>query len=254
MNTERITLMEQRLQRAEKALSALETALEQYTDVHNDITALDAYLGSPEWLADRDDDEAGRLPQDLKRGVLSEDAIWNLIERYRDLKQQMHETNHDGSFRPMRRFKQQMSGEECIALLKRASRGVLAVLGDGGYPYGLPINHYYCEEDGRLYFHSGMRGHKVDALRRCDRASFCVIDEGRRREGDWALTLRSVIVFGRVFPVEDPEKAMEIARALSLKFTSDEDYIRREIEGAGPATLVFALRPEHISGKQVREA
>ena len=85
MNTERITLMEQRLQRAEKALSALETALEQYTDVHNDITALDAYLGSPEWLADRDDDEAGRLPQDLKRGVLSEDAIWNLLADCKEL-------------------------------------------------------------------------------------------------------------------------------------------------------------------------
>ena len=157
-------------------------------------------------------------------------------------------------FREMLRKQNAISMEDCLDLLTRAPRGVLSVAGDDGYPYGMPMNHYYCPEDGLIYFHGGKRGHKLDALRRCDRASFCVIDEGRRREGDWALTLRSVIVFGRVFPVEDPEKAMEIARALSLKFTSDEDYIRREIDGAGPATLVFALRPEHISGKQVREA
>lgn len=251
MNTERITLMEQRLQRAEKALSALETALEQYTDVHNDITALDAYLGSPEWLADRDDDEAGRLPQDLKRGVLSEDAIWNLIERYRDLKQQMHETNHDGSFRPMRRFKQQMSGEECIALLKRASRGVLAVLGDGGYPYTVPMDFLFA--DGNLYFHCAKEGHKLDAIRRCDKATFCVLSEGVKEPDSWWYHFDSVVCFGRMSIVEDKERTDTLLRMLGSKYFPEGYDIEADMTRNAPNALVLEMRVEHLSGKRVRE-
>jgi len=87
MNTERITQMEQRLDRATAAVEALEAAIEQYKAANVDLAALDTYLSSPEWHADRDDDEAGRLPKDLRRGVLSEDAIWNLLERHRELKE-----------------------------------------------------------------------------------------------------------------------------------------------------------------------
>lgn len=89
MDIERIKQMEQRLDRATAAVEALETAIEQYKAVHEDIASLDAYLGSPEWHADRDDDEAGRLPKGLRRGALSEDAIWNLLERHRELQKQM---------------------------------------------------------------------------------------------------------------------------------------------------------------------
>ena len=101
-------------------------------------------------------------------------------------------------FRQMNRKKQQLPDEECIDILKTELRGVLSVNGDDGYPYGLPINHYYCEDDGKIYFHSGKKGHKADALRRDDKASFCVYDGGFRKEGEWALNIRSVIVFGRV--------------------------------------------------------
>ena len=89
MNIERITQMEQRLERATAAVEAMEAAIEQHKAVRDDIASLDAYLGSPEWHADRDDDEAGRLPKELKRGVLSEDAIWNLLERHREVQKQI---------------------------------------------------------------------------------------------------------------------------------------------------------------------
>lgn len=157
-------------------------------------------------------------------------------------------------FREMLRFKQALPREECIDILKREKRGVLSVLGDDGYPYGMPINHFYCEDDGKLYFHGGRKGHKIDALRRCDKASFCVYDEGFRREGEWALNIKSVIVFGRVEFVDDHERAMELARRLSRKFTDDEGYIEHEIQSSGPGTLLFALVPEHISGKLVNES
>ena len=157
-------------------------------------------------------------------------------------------------FRKLTRFKQQLPPEECAELLARQRRGVLSVLGDGGYPYGLPMDHWYCPEDGHLYFHSGRSGHKVDAVARCDKVSYCVIDGGSPIEGDWALRFRSVIVFGRIRPVEDYGRAMDIARRLSLCFTQDEAYIEADIRKNGPATLIWELMPEHITGKRVTES
>lgn len=157
-------------------------------------------------------------------------------------------------FRDMLRFKQALSEAECIEILKREKRGVLSVLGDEDYPYGMPINHFYCEEDGKLYFHGGKKGHKIDALRHHDKASFCVYDEGFRKEGDWALNIRSVIVFGRVEFLDDYERVMTICRRLSHKFTHDEAYIEHEIKNSGPGTLMFCLTPEHMTGKLVNEA
>lgn len=157
-------------------------------------------------------------------------------------------------FRPMLRSRQQLSREECEKLLIQERRGVLSLLGDQGYPYGVPINYYYNPEDGKLYFHSGMKGHKLDALRACGKASFCVYDRGEPVPDHWALNVRSVIVFGRLEILEDREQGYEMARRLSRKFTGDEDYIQQEIDRYGPATVVFTLTPEHISGKLVNES
>ena len=157
-------------------------------------------------------------------------------------------------FRQMNRKKQQLTDEECIEILKKEFRGVLSVNGDDGYPYGLPTNHYYCEEDGKIYFHSGKKGHKIDAMNRCSKASYCVYDQGFRRDGEWALNIRSVIVFGHIEIVADFETAMAITRQLSLKYTDDTAYIDREIQQSGKNTLVFRLVPEHITGKLVNES
>ena len=157
-------------------------------------------------------------------------------------------------FREMLRKKQQLPEEECIRILKTELRGVLAVLGDDDYPYGMPINHYYCEQDGKLYFHGGKQGHKIDAMKRHDKASFCVYDGGFRRDGEWALNISSVIVFGRIEFIEDRETVYRISEELSRKFTDDDAYISREIEQYGPGTLMFALVPEHITGKIVKES
>ncbi len=157
-------------------------------------------------------------------------------------------------FRTMIRKKQQLPETECIGILKTQLRGVLSVLGDDDYPYGMPINHYYCEQDGKLYFHGGKKGHKIDAMKRHDKASFCVYDEGFRKDGEWALNIKSVIIFGRIEFVEDQETIYRISNELSHKFTVDDDYIQDEIRRSGAATLMFALVPEHITGKLVNES
>ena len=157
-------------------------------------------------------------------------------------------------FREMVRKHQQLTRETCIELLKNEPRGVLSLIGDDGYPYGLPIDHWYNEEDGCLYFHSGKTGHKVDAMKTCPKASFCVYDQGCREDGDWALHMKSVIVFGKIEIVEDHEKAIALTRALSFKYTSDAAYIEEEIRKYGHEVLVFRLVPEHMTGKITKES
>ena len=157
-------------------------------------------------------------------------------------------------FREMIRKNKQLSREECAEVLRTALRGALSVQGDDGYPYAIPMNHWYCEEDGHIYFHGGPKGYKLDALRRDDKACFCTWDEGWREEGDWALNIRSVVVFGRVRVVEDHDRAMEISRQLSYKFTRDEQYIADEIRRSGPATVCLELIPDHMTGKRVKES
>ena len=94
-------------------------------------------------------------------------------------------------FRNMRRFKQQISDEQCIQILKEQPRGVLSMLGDDDYPYGIPLDHWYCEKDGKLYFHCAKTGHKLDAVRKHDKVSYCVYDQGFRKEGEWALNIKA---------------------------------------------------------------
>ena len=155
-------------------------------------------------------------------------------------------------FREMRRKSQALAPELCRAVLDRNTHGVLALTGDGGYPYAVPLSYLY--EDGRIYFHCAKEGHKIDAVRGCDKASFCVIAQGERKEGDWALTFRSVIVFGRIREVEDPDVILRVCRDLSYKFTSDDEYIEHEIATSGKRVLVHELTIEHITGKTIREA
>lgn len=157
-------------------------------------------------------------------------------------------------FRDLTRKKQELPFEEVVEILKNEKRGVLSVIGDEGYPYGMPINYWYDEESGNIYFHSGKKGHKVDAITSNNKVSFCVYNEGYKKEGDWALNISSVIVFGKIYVVEDFEQSMEICRKLSLKFTANMDYIESEIQKYGGNTICLELRPEHITGKLVNES
>jgi nitroimidazol reductase NimA-like FMN-containing flavoprotein (pyridoxamine 5'-phosphate oxidase superfamily) len=154
----------------------------------------------------------------------------------------------------MIRFKQQIPEEECIEILKNEPRGVLSVLGDDDYPYGMPINHFYCEEDGRLYFHTGMKGHRTDAIRRHDKVSFCVMDKGYRKDGDWALNFNSVVVFGRIAEMTDKEQIVEKLRLLGNKYAPDEEYVENEINKFIHRVCMLEMTIDHMTGKLVKES
>ena len=157
-------------------------------------------------------------------------------------------------FRQVARKNQSLEMAQIIKILTEEKRGVLSVYGEDGYPYGMPMNFWYNNENGYIYFHSGKKGHKVDAITANNKVSFCVCDKGFKKDGEWALNISSVVVFGKVYIVEDFEKSNEIFRSLSLKFTSDTEYIESEIEKFAQNTLCLELRPEHITGKIVNEA
>ena len=154
-------------------------------------------------------------------------------------------------FREMRRFKQQLSEEECAELLRTVPRGVLSVCGDDGYPYGVPMD-FVCA-DGKLFFHCAKEGHKLDAILRNDKVSFCIMDEGYRDEGDWALRIRSVIVFGRMRVLEDAEERITRLRQLGQKYYPDAESVESEIERDAARAVVLELTPAHITGKRVHE-
>ena len=159
-------------------------------------------------------------------------------------------------FRTMRRFKQQISEEECIRILQEEKRGILSMHGEDGYPYGIPMNHWYNPENGKLYFHCAKTGHKLDAIRKNDKVSYCVYDQGFRKDCDWALNIRSVVVFCRARIVDDAEDDLRrrIAVGLCRKFTDDEAFLQKELVNAMPRAAFLELTPDHMTEKPVNES
>ena len=157
-------------------------------------------------------------------------------------------------FRKLAKENKAISDEKCIELLKNQKRGILSVLGDDEYPYGTPLNHYYDEETGKIYFHTGNYGHRKDGINKHDKASYCVLSDPQPVEGFWGLDIQSVIVFGRMKVITDLEVVKDICKKLSLKFTQDEKWIDEEIEATAKATILLELTPEHMCGKFVNES
>ena len=157
-------------------------------------------------------------------------------------------------FRDMRRSPQALTHEEIVDVLKKETRGVLSVHGDDGYPYGVPINHYYDEETNKLYFHGANFGHRVDAIKRDPKVSYCVYGQDFQKEGDWAKNVKSVIVFGKAELIGDIDEIKKWSRLLCDKFPCPPGYADEEIEKDAHRTLCFAINIEHITGKLVNEA
>ena len=155
-------------------------------------------------------------------------------------------------FRAMRRKRQQLSEEESVAILKKATAGTLALLGDNDYPYAVPLSYVY--QEGRVYFHSALSGHKVDAIRKCDKASFCVIEQDDVQPEKYTTFFRSVIAFGRIRIIEDEHEKLETARMLGNRYNPNHDEaLQKEIEGGLSRMLMIRFDIEHLTGKEAIE-
>ena len=154
-------------------------------------------------------------------------------------------------FRKMRRFNQQLSLSESIEILEKGKTGVLAVLGDNGYPYAVPLNYVY--ENGKIYFHCAKAGHKISALQNCEKVSFCVIDKDDVSAEEITTYFRSVIVFGKAEILTEKEDIMKAARILGLKYCKNADFIDREIQRFMNTLCCVEISVEHMTGKQAKE-
>ncbi|MBR6978375.1 MAG: pyridoxamine 5'-phosphate oxidase family protein [Prevotella sp.] len=156
------------------------------------------------------------------------------------------------NFRPMRRHRQQLPDNDCIGILEHATAGTLALLGDDGYPYAVPISFVYHE--GCIYFHSAVEGHKVDAIRRNEKASFCVIDQDEVHGELYTTFFRSVIAFGRIRIIEDEEEKLAAVRLLGNRYNPDQDEaLQKEMEKGLHRMLALCLKIEHLTGKEAIE-
>jgi len=155
-------------------------------------------------------------------------------------------------FRDMRRKRQQLSESESIGILQKATSGTLALLGDNGYPYAVPISYVYHE--GKMYFHSALSGHKVDAIRQCDKASFCVIEQDDVQPKKYTTFFRSVIAFGRIHVIEDEAEKLSTARMLGNRYNpNDDESLKKEIESGLSRMLMIRFDIEHLTGKEAIE-
>ena len=155
-------------------------------------------------------------------------------------------------FRAMRRKRQQLTEEKSIGILQKSTAGTLALLGDNGYPYAVPISYVYA--DGKLYFHSALSGHKIDAIRYSDKASFCVIDQDEVHPEKYTTYFRSVIAFGRIHIIEDAQEKLETARLLGDRYNpNQEEALQKELEKGLSRMVMIRLNIEHLTGKEAIE-
>lgn len=156
-------------------------------------------------------------------------------------------------FPAMRRKKQLLSQEETAAVLSRGSSGVLALAGEDGYPYAVPLSYVY--DGGRLYFHCARSGHKLDAIRRCEKASFCVIDQDQIVPEEYTSYFRSVIAFGRVRILEDEGEKRAAIEKLALKYAPDSTVEDRKqvIQKEWEPLCMLEMELDHVTGKEAIE-
>ncbi|NTV90057.1 MAG: pyridoxamine 5'-phosphate oxidase family protein [Clostridiales bacterium] len=156
-------------------------------------------------------------------------------------------------FREMRRIKQQMSEGEAIEVLKACSTGILAVAGDDDYPYAVPLNYVY--RDGSIFFHCAVTGHKMDAIRRNDKVSFCVTGQDQIVPEAFATKYRSVVVFGRARIIEDDTEVRSALEELIGKYSpAYKKEGEKEIDKDWNIVRVVEVRVEHITGKTASKA
>ena len=156
-------------------------------------------------------------------------------------------------FPKMRRLSQQLPAQECIDILCRNTHGTLALLGDNGYPYALPLSYVYTQ--GKLVFHGATVGHKVECLKNCNKASFCVVDKDEVIPEHYTTHYQSVIAFGKVSMLTDFGKEMiDLMMPLAAKYrpTGTDEQHHAAIDNEKTGLCVFVMEIEHMTGKTAK--
>ena len=156
-------------------------------------------------------------------------------------------------FRAVRKKRNEISADAAKSLLQKERRGVLAVNGEDGYPYAVPVNYLYDEESGKIYFHGSMTGYKAEALERSDKICFTVYGNVQVKDEAWAPYVQSAVVFGRCRRIDDRAAVLRAVRKFAAKYYPSAALIDEEISRSGNAVQIYEITVEHITGKEVQE-
>ncbi|MCD8090962.1 MAG: pyridoxamine 5'-phosphate oxidase family protein [Clostridiales bacterium] len=157
-------------------------------------------------------------------------------------------------FRKMRRFKQAVSDDECKKILREEKRAAFSVIGDEGYPYTIPVDFYYDENDNCIYLHGAKEGHKIDAVKKCSKVCFTVWNQGFKKEGAWEWNVTSVVIFGRARFVSDKDVITDRLRKMAEKYFPTKEEIDKEMNSSAINRVqIIAVDIEHMTGKLVNE-
>ena len=151
-------------------------------------------------------------------------------------------------FREMRRKDKLKTPEETVQILENCTNGILSVIGDGGYPYGVPVSYTY--NDGKIYFHCALTGHKLDAIKADPKVSFTVVGADNISPEKFTTTYKSVICFGKASILEKDEDKQAALELIVGKYSADYregglEYIKKMWD----KTAVVQIDIEHMTGK-----
>ena len=189
----------------------------------------------------------------LKLGFVLDGKSGEEGPRYVLKKSGFYKENGAEYFRTMRRKKQELSFSSCEEILSFASSGVLAVLGDCGYPYTVPLSFLY--ENGKIYFHCAKSGHKIDAVKNSDKASFCVIAQDDVLPEKYTTLFKSVTAFGKISVVTDVSEINEVITKIALKYApfDSEENRNKAIADEYAGLCILRLDIKNLSGKRCKE-
>ena len=128
----------------------------------------------------------------------------------------------------------------------------MAVNRDNNYPYAVPVNYLYDEENNKIYFHGSRSGHKIDSIKICNKVCFTVFGNETVKE-ELASFLQSVVIFGRCYLIEEQSVVTDLLKKFAMKFYPNESMVDEEIAHAGRAAQIFEIDIEHLSGKEIQE-
>ncbi len=152
----------------------------------------------------------------------------------------------------MRRFKQLLSEEESIKILRSTTSGVLALCGEDMQPYGVPLSHVY--DNGKLYFHSALNGHKIDLINKNNKACFTVIAKDEVHPETYTTYFRSVIVFGKIGIISNEVEKRRVLEILGRRCNPDDaESLNKEIKKGFNRCLAIEMTIERMTGKQAIE-
>lgn len=153
-------------------------------------------------------------------------------------------------FRKMRRSVKELSKVEAVELFETLSYGTLALLGDIGYPYSLPISFVYS--DNKIYFHGSKEGQKYEAIEKNDKISLSVVEKDEVQPEKFTTYFKSAIAFGKVRRLTEESEIQKAMELLLLKYSPEYmESGRKYISAAWNNFCAYEIAIDHLSAKGV---